>query len=105
MRHGQDSIFFLFIETLRSELLSTLKNRLFFRFFAWLGKISFSLYLIHFPLFKLLGYIHRESFGEKPANFLVPLAYLIPVIFVAWLFFKFVENPIHKWSKKPKGSA
>jgi peptidoglycan/LPS O-acetylase OafA/YrhL len=65
-----------------------------------IGKISFSLYLIHFPLFKLFGYLHREIFGEKPANFLVSLFYLIPVIFLAWLFFRWVEEPIHMWSKK-----
>jgi peptidoglycan/LPS O-acetylase OafA/YrhL len=71
---------------------------------SWIGEISFSLYLIHFPLFKLLGYLHLESFAEKPANFLVSLLYLIPVIFLAWLFFKYVENPIHKWSKTQKVS-
>jgi hypothetical protein len=40
---------------------------------SWIGKISFSLYLIHFPLFKLFGYLHRDIFGEKPANFLISL--------------------------------
>jgi len=71
---------------------------------AWIGKISFSLYLIHFPLFKLLGYLHREIFEEKPANFLISLFYLLPVILLAWLFFKWVEDPIHKWSKKKRDS-
>jgi len=67
---------------------------------SWIGKISFSLYLIHFPLFKLFGYLHREVFEEKPANFLISLFYLLPVIFLSWLFFRWVEDPIHKWSKK-----
>ena len=67
---------------------------------SWVGKISFSLYLIHFPLFKLFGYIHREIFNEKPANFLISLFYLIPVIMLAGLFFRWVEQPIHQWSKK-----
>ncbi len=67
---------------------------------SWIGKISFSLYLIHFPLFKLFGYLHRDIWGEKPANFLVPLLYLIPVIFLAWLFYIWVEKPVHKWSVK-----
>jgi len=69
---------------------------------SWIGKISFSLYLIHFPLFKLFGYLHREIFEEKPANFLISLFYLLPVIFLAWLFFKSVEDPIHQWSKKKR---
>ena len=67
---------------------------------SWIGKISFSLYLIHFPLFKLFGYLHREIFNEKPTNFLISLIYLIPVIIVAGLFFRWVEKPIHQWSKK-----
>ena len=71
---------------------------------SWIGKISFSLYLIHFPLFKLFGYLHREIFGEKPANFLITLFYLLPVICLSLLFFKWVEDPIHKWSKKKKYS-
>ena len=69
---------------------------------SWIGKISFSLYLIHFPLFKLFGYLHREIFEEKPANFLVSLFYIFPVILAAWLFFRLVEDPIHKWSKKKR---
>ena len=71
---------------------------------SWIGKISFSLYLIHFPLFKLFGYLHREIFKEKPANFLIALFYLLPVILIAWLFFRWVEDPIHQWSKKKRNS-
>jgi peptidoglycan/LPS O-acetylase OafA/YrhL len=69
---------------------------------SWIGKISFSLYLVHFPLFKLFGYLHLEIFVEKPANFLLSLFYLIPVILFASLFFKWVEDPIHQWSKKKR---
>ena len=71
---------------------------------SWIGKISFSLYLIHFPLFKLFGYLHREIFEEKPANFLISLIYLLPVILIARLFFRWVEDPIHQWSKKKRNS-
>jgi peptidoglycan/LPS O-acetylase OafA/YrhL len=67
---------------------------------SWIGKISFSLYLIHFPFFKFFGYLHREVFEEKPANFLISLFYLLPVILIAGFFFRWVEAPIHKWSKK-----
>ena len=73
-----------------------------FSVFLTNSKISFSLYLIHFPLFKLFGYLHRSIFDEKPANFLISLFYLLPVIFLAWLFFMWVEDPIHQWSKKKR---
>ena len=69
---------------------------------SWVGKISFSLYLIHFPLFKLFGYLHKEIFLSKPENFLVTLLYILPVILISWLFYTIVEKPIHQWSKKGK---
>ena len=96
---------FLFMILLRSKRLFKIKDKLIFRSLAWLGRISFSLYLIHFPLFKLFGYFHCEFHGEKPANFLVTSLYIIPAIFVAWLFFKFIEHPIHKWSKNKEGAS
>ena len=94
---------FMFIIFLRFEQLFAKVNKNFFlKLLAWLGKISFSLYLIHFPVFRLFGYFHRDFFGEKPINFLITLIYIIPVIFLAWLFFICIENPIHKWSKQEK---
>jgi peptidoglycan/LPS O-acetylase OafA/YrhL len=95
------SFFFIFCVSYAGFINRTIGNRL-MKAVSWIGKISFSLYLIHFPLFKLLGYLHREIFEEKPANFLISLFYLLPVILLAWLFFKWVENPIHQWSKKKR---
>lgn len=95
--------FSFFVLSLRFEkALCTVRPLLVYKSLAWLGKISFSLYLVHFPAFKLFGYIHCDLFGEKPANFLISLLYLIPVIMLAWLFFKIIENPIHLWSKRRK---
>ena len=92
--------FALFLVFLRFEKsISRRRENLFFKSLAWLGQISFSLYLIHFPLFKLFGFMHRSYFDEKPANFLISLAYLIPVCLLAWIFYRLIELPIHKWSK------
>jgi peptidoglycan/LPS O-acetylase OafA/YrhL len=66
---------------------------------TWLGKISFSLYLVHFPLFKLLGYLHVAQFGGKPVNFLLSLGYLFLVCLFGWVFYYWIERPIHLWSK------
>lgn len=68
--------------------------------FSWIGKISFSLYLIHYPIFKVLGYWHRDLFDDKPSNFLITLLYLLPVIFFGWCFYMIIEKPIHQWSKR-----
>ena len=95
--------FFLFILFLKCDgFFHRARNFFLIRGLAWIGKISFSLYLIHFPLFKLFGYLHQEIFEEKPANFLTSLLYILPVILFAWLFFKCVEDPIHQWSKKKR---
>ena len=93
--------FTFFLIFLRFEKsISRQKENLFFKSLAWLGQISFSLYLIHFPLFKLFGFIHRSYFKDKPANFIITLAYLVPVCFLAWVFYRLIENPIHQWSKR-----
>jgi len=53
----------------------------------FLGRISFSLYLVHMPL--LLGAVHLA-----PEHPVLALLVAIPVIFlVAWLFCRFVEEP------------
>ena len=97
------SFFFIFCLAHTQFINQIVGNRL-TKAISWIGKISFSLYLIHFPLFKLFGYLHREIFGEKPDNFLISLSYLLPVIFLAWLFFRWVEDPIHQWSKKKRNT-
>lgn len=65
----------------------------------WLGRISFSLYLIHFPLFRLLGAVWRQWHGEKPANLLVALASSLVAVWVGNLFYQFVEKPSHEMAR------
>lgn len=100
--------YFLWTGFYLSLLLVSLSNRNFINnqplkevlpLLSWLGKISFSLYLVHFPLFKLLGYLHVAQFGEKPANFLLSLGYLLLVCLFGWGFYHWIERPIHLWSK------
>ena len=51
-----------------------------------------------FPIFRLTGHIHHEIFSEKPANFLITLLYIAPVV-IFMDFYKKIEMPIHQWSK------
>lgn len=83
----------------KHEIINALPFKRTLSILSWLGKISFSLYLVHFPVFKLFGYLHQSFFGEKPANFLVSLGYLILVCFLARTFYHWVERPIHHWSR------
>lgn len=66
-----------------------------FPFTQWLGRISFSLYLVHAPI--LIWYIYLFGANEwmKPVLFAVPTS-----IFVAQLFYWSIEKPSHKLAKK-----
>src|SRR6185295_8655586 len=44
--------------------------------FDWLGDISYSLYLVHYPFFTLCGAAWVHRFGSKPANLLIAFAFV-----------------------------
>jgi hypothetical protein len=69
--HGQYFICsFLFSAYPRTDLLRRIIGRRIVGWISWIGKISFSLYLVHFPLFKLFGYLHRDFLGRETCQFL-----------------------------------
>jgi peptidoglycan/LPS O-acetylase OafA/YrhL len=68
--------------------------------FVWMGTVSYSAYLIHYPVFAFTGYLWQRVYGGKPANFLVPLLFSILIWPVAWLFWKFGENPFHQLAQR-----
>ena len=70
------------------------------RFMVFVGTISFSLYLVHYPFFKLLGHFWIQLFGIKPVSFLIPSAATIVAIPIAYLFYIYIEKPTHKFSKR-----
>lgn len=60
----------------------------------WLGRISFSLYLVHEPIVVASGYL----FG--PSHVWLAILCAIPVAVLAgWLFYQFVEKPSHRLAK------
>jgi peptidoglycan/LPS O-acetylase OafA/YrhL len=69
-----------------------LSNRV-VRFFVFLGTISYSIYLLHFPLFKISSYIWMNIFGTKPESFLVPTLAVLIVIPFSWVFYRLIELP------------
>ena len=59
----------------------------------FLGRISYSLYLIHFPLLLVAGALWTATAGHKPISVAWPLlASLVPLPF-AWLLWRYVERP------------
>ncbi len=59
------------------------------RILAWFGDISYSLYLVHWPLFALLQNVH---IGYIPIRF--RLAALLLSVLLAALQYRYIENPI-----------
>ena len=70
-----------------------------FRLLSGLGTISYSLYLVHYPFFRLSGTLWLSHFEDKPANFLIPLAFSVAAVGVAVLFYGIVERPSHSISR------
>ncbi len=70
------------------------------KIFLFLGLISYSLYLLNYPFFRLCGEIWINLFGSKPANFLIPLFFSILCIPLAYIFYAVLEAPSHRLGRK-----
>ena len=66
----------------------------------FLGAISYSLYLVHFPLFHVCGALWQHQFGSKPANFLVSLCFVALSVPLAALFYRLLELPSHTLARR-----
>jgi peptidoglycan/LPS O-acetylase OafA/YrhL len=62
----------------------------------FLGKISYSLYLVHVPV---LGFIYFTLLGEIPTGFIISIAVLASIL-VAIIFNRYVEQPAMRIAKK-----
>ncbi|SDQ01646.1 Peptidoglycan/LPS O-acetylase OafA/YrhL, contains acyltransferase and SGNH-hydrolase domains [Mucilaginibacter sp. OK268] len=69
--------------------------------FDFTGEISYSLYLIHYPIGTKLLYLAIKHIAPRyyPLLFIAPFLVLIPL---AALFWRFIENPFAKFSNRIK---
>lgn len=67
------------------------------RFFSWLGLISFSLYLVHEPIIVGMANAFDGNFVAITSAFLLSFA-------AAALFYFFIEQPIHKFTRRLRGN-
>jgi peptidoglycan/LPS O-acetylase OafA/YrhL len=69
------------------------QTEIWIRILAPVGTLSYSLYLIHYPFFRVLGHIWVALFQTKPSSFLVPSVATLAVLPIAWLMFHAIERP------------
>lgn len=75
------------------------------RGFRWLGMISYSLYLIHLPLAKLLiPWAAQHIDGDGPRLVFVGFLFCLTAS-LAYGFYRLIEQPAARWSRKFRTSA
>ncbi|MDP2537140.1 acyltransferase family protein [Alteromonas stellipolaris] len=65
---------------------------------VWFGKISYSMYLWHWPLVVFYGY-----YVIRPVTFFEKVALFILTTLLAWLSWKYIENPFRRLPRTGKG--
>lgn len=82
------------------------KRALEFKSFRWLGKISFSLYLVHFPLLFTLGaFVMLSSIpfmGYVPSSIVTFFTFVIVSLLVASAFERWIDRPAILLSRRAK---
>lgn len=69
--------------------------------FQFLGKISYSVYLIHAPLLSAVGFVVLQFLDEGVVARLVRLGLGLPVLLgSSWLMWSWVERPSIRWSRR-----
>lgn len=68
------------------------QNDVFGRILAKVGDYSYSLYLIHFPLFVFLGYSRFEGNSLQLENVISIVSWIVLLATLAWLSKKFIED-------------
>lgn len=85
--------------TLGIAFLNTVKNLNWLIFF---GNISYSLYLLHIPIGGRIINIGKRFASSNFEKFLIIFVALVVSVVAAWVFYKLIEMPSHKLSRRIK---
>jgi peptidoglycan/LPS O-acetylase OafA/YrhL len=76
---------------------------------AWVGTFSYSLYLVHVPLGRVIGLGTRVISPESVWFVFLVMAYWSVAIAGAWVFYRICESPLERWRhylrRKPPAPA
>jgi peptidoglycan/LPS O-acetylase OafA/YrhL len=73
---------------------------------AWVGTISYSLYLVHVPLgSRVINLALRRIQHDSPWILLVEVTYWLVSILMAYFFFRLCEQPLEAWRHRLKRRA
>jgi peptidoglycan/LPS O-acetylase OafA/YrhL len=67
---------------------------------VFLGTLSYSLYLVHFPFFRVCSAVWIHEFGRRQSNFLVALVFVALAVVPAYGFYLVCEKPFHRLSQR-----
>jgi len=83
--------------TLGIAFIDTIRH---FKWLVFFGNISYSLYLLHVPIGGRIINLGKRFASSGFEKFLVILLAMIGSVIAAWVFYKLVEMPSHKLSRR-----
>ena len=69
---------------------------------AWLGSISYSLYLVHVPIGGRVVNLGRRFVSGEASDLVLSLTALMTSILFSWIFYKMIEQPAHRLARSLK---
>ncbi len=69
-------------------------------YLVWLGMISYSIYLLHVPIGGRVMNLARRYFESDILLLAAVLSALGASILSAWLFYRLIELPAHRWARR-----
>jgi peptidoglycan/LPS O-acetylase OafA/YrhL len=70
---------------------------------VFLGKASYSLYILHMPLFWWMDWIHRRVFSNPTRDTRLAVFHLLTVVSLSAIVFQFLEEPLSRIARRRFG--